>query len=781
MESILLSKYAVATLTQALLAVLITIFLLVSTKKDCSTWRLIMFFTALSLSLISTFFLVGVHSPWRTFFGPAQGLVNLVGLVAMIQFAYTFPGGEVSSASRRALLFSSVLTLISFLVGANTPSDPQLAIHVLGAVTVILCVWAFVVFAGKSRTFTQEASATRVSMFRALRSPTGKTAEAHRAFARLMLLLIALSLVAFAEGVGLLSLRLLVLLITTFYLLFLIAFVFVYVNNSPTESTFMVKIVGVSLVTLLIVMGNMGTVILEQLEDRFDEERRQEMKLVLKSVVEQDDTILPKHVAHVFVYPMESEGGADLREEVYRQPGSEVSDFHRRYTAPVFTANVVRFLRENPRLNPDQAKDLALQSINRTDLLSWANDLGHGGMLQDLRCSVYYFTVTGFLFEVAYPQEYYGQHIDDYARSLIVFLLAATVLILVFFPRFFKGSLNAPLQALLGGMRRVNEGDMDVEVPIKTEDEFGFLTRSFNGMVSSIKDAESRLKEYAVELESRVEERTRDLNEKNVELERTLVELQETQNQLLLQEKMASVGQLVAGLAHEINNPIGVVTSSADVARRCVAQIDEAAATCESIEDLRNERRFVRSLHVLRENIDVTTQAGERIARIVRTLRSFARLDEAEYQVVRVEEGIESTIALMRHQVPDEVEIATRFTDTPPIHCSPGELNQIFMGLIRNAISAIEHEGCVTIATTVDNQEVTVSISDTGVGIPRDRLDRIFEIGFTSTRDRVKMGTGLTTAYRVVSEHGGVINIESEVGEGTTVEIRLPVKRERTG
>ena len=121
-------------------------------------------------------------------------------------------------------------------------------------------------------------------------------------------------------------------------------------------------------------------------------------------------------------------------------------------------------------------------------------------MIQDLRCSVYYFTVTGFLFEVTYDRMFYGRHIDSYAWELILFILGSTIVILLLFPKFFKSSLNGPLQSLLGGMRAVNDGDKSVEVPVHTDDEFGFLTRSFNEMVGSIRVAGDLLKRYASEL-----------------------------------------------------------------------------------------------------------------------------------------------------------------------------------------------------------------------------------------------------------------------------------------
>jgi hypothetical protein len=269
-----------------------------------------------------------------------------------------------------------------------------------------------------------------------------------------MALLIVLSLAALAEGLGFLSLQELLAWVTSIYILFLIAFVFVYVNNAPTAYSFMVKIVGISLVILLIVMGNMGNFILRTLEDRFDEDRKAEMKFALKSVVQEDYAFLPKHIEHIYAYPLVSEGGVDLREEVYRHPAVPVSEFHKQYVAPVFTSSVIEAIRRDPGITTDQAKNEALGAINRQDLLTWTRDLGFTGMVQDLRCSIYYFTVTGYLFEVSYAQSFYGQFIHGHAASLILFIIGATVLILVFFPRFFKSSLNAPLQSLWGGCVR---------------------------------------------------------------------------------------------------------------------------------------------------------------------------------------------------------------------------------------------------------------------------------------------------------------------------------------
>jgi hypothetical protein len=310
METILLSKYSVSSFTQAFLAVLITVYLLTSANKNCSAWRLIVFFGAISGSMLSAFLLMAINTPARVWFGPFQMLVSLAGMVAITQFAYTFPGGESSSRSKRA----AAAALIGLLAVAGTASltfdnRREVSLIVMSGAFAVYTFWPIVVFALQARAFTRGAVGGPVSVFRALRHPVGREAQAHRAFALLMSVLLLLSLLAFAESLSLISLQSLISSLATLYILFLVSFVFVYVNNAPTPSTFMAKLVGIPLVTLILVMGNMGSFILETLEARFDEDRKAELKFALKSVVQEDFAFLPKHVSHVFVYPLESQGG----------------------------------------------------------------------------------------------------------------------------------------------------------------------------------------------------------------------------------------------------------------------------------------------------------------------------------------------------------------------------------------------------------------------------------------------------------------------------------------
>ena len=282
------------------------------------------------------------------------------------------------------------------------------------------------------------------------------------------------------------------------------------------------------------------------------------------------------------------------------------------------------------------------------------------------------------------------------------------------------------------------------------------------------------LKTYSQELESRVEERTRDLSDKNEALERALAELHEAQSQLVMREKMASLGNLVAGVAHEINNPVGAIRASADVTRRAVAKLQDQLA---GDDDAR------RALKALDQNSRVVEEASERVARIVRSLKAFAELDEAEYQEeVDVREGLQNTLTLVESRLPAGVTVVREFEPVPSIPCWPGELNQVFMNVLVNAIEAMERAGLadesgggrIAVRAAASDEVVRVEVVDQGKGIAAEHLGRVFDPGYTTKGTGVGTGLGLSTSYRTVQKHGGRIMVESEVGEGTTVTIELP-------
>jgi two-component system NtrC family sensor kinase len=245
-----------------------------------------------------------------------------------------------------------------------------------------------------------------------------------------------------------------------------------------------------------------------------------------------------------------------------------------------------------------------------------------------------------------------------------------------------------------------------------------------------------------------------------------------------MREKMASLGNLVAGVAHEVNNPIGAVNSAADVARRCVDRIAALLKKSSGWGELEASRPFRQSLKLLGDNVDLISAASERIVTIVRSLKNFARLDEAEFMRADLREGLESTLALVQHELKNRAEVREEYGEVPPIACYPNQLNQVFMNLLVNAAQAIDGKGTVAVRTFVDGEYACVQIADTGRGIAPEHLERIFDPGFTTKGVGVGTGLGLSISYNIVQQHDGEILVDSAPGKGTTFTIRLPIRRE---
>jgi two-component system NtrC family sensor kinase len=281
-----------------------------------------------------------------------------------------------------------------------------------------------------------------------------------------------------------------------------------------------------------------------------------------------------------------------------------------------------------------------------------------------------------------------------------------------------------------------------------------------------LKAANVKLTDYSRTLEERVELRTREVSQKNAELERILRELRDTQEQLIMQEKMASLGNLVAGVAHEINNPIGAVHAAADVNARCLDRIEEVA------KNYRDD--FGKTIELLRDNNRIIQEASSRIATIVKSLRSFARLDEADFQLADVDELIDTTITLLRHELGTRIVVDRVYGDIPRIGCFPNELNQAFMNILVNAIQAIEGKGTIQIRTSSKDGKVVATFSDTGSGMPDNVQHQIFDPGFTTKGVGVGTGLGMSITYRIVKKHRGDIEVRSSAGQGTNVTVTLP-------
>lgn len=262
----------------------------------------------------------------------------------------------------------------------------------------------------------------------------------------------------------------------------------------------------------------------------------------------------------------------------------------------------------------------------------------------------------------------------------------------------------------------------------------------------------------------------------NKDLELAMQQLQDTEQKLILKEKMASLGNLVAGVAHEINTPIGAVNSASDVSRRAIENIEREFGRAEESNPLRKNQKLLKGFNILKENNVVSLTASKRICSIVQSLKSFARLDEAEFQTADIHSGLDSTLTLMHHRYKNRVEVIKDYGDIPQIECYPNQLNQVFMNLFVNADDAIVEKGKVKIKTYTDVNWIYIKISDTGRGIPRENLNKIFDPGFTTKGVGVGTGLGLSICYSIIEKHKGMITVKSKVDKGTEFTVALPLE-----
>jgi signal transduction histidine kinase len=282
-----------------------------------------------------------------------------------------------------------------------------------------------------------------------------------------------------------------------------------------------------------------------------------------------------------------------------------------------------------------------------------------------------------------------------------------------------------------------------------------------------------------------------DLEHRNVELARQKTEMERLQAQVLHNEKMASLGQLAAGVAHEINNPAGFIYSNIDLLRqhvqrleRCLYAYDEVVLPTDAaarISVMKKEINYDDLVSDLGSILSDCYLGAERIRDVVLNLRLFSRLDEAEFKCVDLNEGIEATIRLLsRYYTSGKINLVRAYGEIPQVNCFAAQLNQVWMNLLVNAGQAIGDErGEVTIRTTCNGQTVSVSIGDTGRGMPPEEVSKIFDPFFTTKPVGEGTGLGLSISHGIIKRHGGSIRVESILGKGTMFIISLPVDATR--
>jgi signal transduction histidine kinase len=314
--------------------------------------------------------------------------------------------------------------------------------------------------------------------------------------------------------------------------------------------------------------------------------------------------------------------------------------------------------------------------------------------------------------------------------------------------------------------------------------------------LKALKENERIVREQNVILEAKVEERTHELSEANHGLNTALDDLKQTQSQLVESEKMASLGQLTAGIAHEINNPINFVTSNVNPLKRDVEMVLEALVKIEEIsvsdapaaekkkqiQDYKEELDFDYLTLEIKHLIKGINEGANRTAEIVKGLKIFSRLDEDDLKKADMNEGLESTMVIANNLLNNKIQVITEYdSELPLIECFAGKLNQVFLNIVSNAVHAIQKQfgdnpgGELLIKTHHDANNIYITIKDNGIGMDELTQKKIFEPFFTTKEVGEGTGLGMSIAYNTIRKHSGQIIVNSTLGEGTEFILQIPI------
>jgi len=399
----------------------------------------------------------------------------------------------------------------------------------------------------------------------------------------------------------------------------------------------------------------------------------------------------------------------------------------------------------------------------------------------------------------------YGRILIGYGHELVtrgmnqavkIGLFAAGLGMLISVGISFLGSnfITRPIKNFINDIRIISSGNLNHKAIITSKDEIGQMASEFNNLTENLKNTLSEKDDYAnqlsdlnANLEEKVRDRTQALEKSNQEVSKAYKELQSAQAQLVQSEKMASLGQLVAGIAHEVNNPVSFIYGNMDHLDEYIKDVKEILSEFMNLNSLSTEEK--QKMDNLIQEMDLSfilkdldklikscKNGAERTKDIVASLRSFSRLDEADIKHVDIHEGINSTLEILTHLYKNRINVHKNYGNLPKVQCYAGQLNQVFMNLLSNAAQAIKDKGDVWIETQTKGNNVIISFKDNGKGISEEDKIKLFTPFFTTKPVGEGTGLGLSISYGIVEKHNGRIWAESEQGVGTTFSIEIPIE-----
>jgi signal transduction histidine kinase len=262
--------------------------------------------------------------------------------------------------------------------------------------------------------------------------------------------------------------------------------------------------------------------------------------------------------------------------------------------------------------------------------------------------------------------------------------------------------------------------------------------------------------------------------------------LEQARRQLMQSEKLAAIGQLAAGVAHEINNPVGYVYSNLQSLESYLTDLFRLTDAIDSAESLENVRAIKQSIDYefvrddLKDLLAESREGIERVKTIISAMKDFSHIEEEEFKPADIQRGIETTLNVVNNELKYKARVIREFGDLPPVECIISQVNQVVMNLLVNAAHAISEFGQIHIRTRTDGDNVVIEIEDTGKGISEENLNRIFEPFFTTKPIGKGTGLGLSLSFNIIEKHNGRIEVDSKPGKGTCFRITLPTRQPQT-
>ncbi|MBN3560870.1 ATP-binding protein [Aliamphritea spongicola] len=462
--------------------------------------------------------------------------------------------------------------------------------------------------------------------------------------------------------------------------------------------------------------------------------------------------------------------------------------------------------------NPDLVYARVLSAEG--DVFAESGDISHlkEPFLADTEVSLVDDDVFDVIVDIEEGGEVYGQveigiHIASINQAINqvytwgMTLASVEMLLVALFSFLLGGYLTGQLNVLQRAAKVIGSGKFNISIPVKGKDEIAVVGEAFNTMAKNLTKTSQQRDSFEAEilelnrsLEARVQQRTEELQKKHGQLVKAFKSVKETQAKLVQSEKMAGLGTMAAGVAHEINNPVGFVKSNLGSLQAYstnltgyVHRIDELLKEHDDMQSLREALQAAREefdIEYTAEDIDpliVESQDGvNRVEAIVSGLRSFAREDDEQMAPADINGALKSTLKVAANQLKYKCTVHEDYAELPALTCNIGRLNQVFMNLLVNAGQAIDENGEIFIGTRFINNEVIVSIRDTGCGMSPEVQKQLFNPFFTTKDVGSGTGLGLSISHGIIEEHGGRIQVQSVEGKGSRFIVRLPVQSQQS-